>query len=48
VARPDERTMTYHWPGQPPWTHQLDEPRSDQVVVTEHFVTLTTAPGHGG
>lgn len=34
VARPDERTMTYHWPGQPPWTHRLDAPRSDQVVVT--------------
>ena len=34
VARPGDRTMTYHWPGQPPSTHRLDRPRSDQVTVT--------------
>ena len=34
LARPDDRGMTYHWPGQPPWTHRLDRPRSDQVAVT--------------
>jgi predicted choloylglycine hydrolase len=34
VARPKERSITYHWPGREPWTHVLDEPRTDEVVVT--------------
>lgn len=34
VARPGERSMTYHWPGREPWTHALDRPRTDEAVVS--------------
>jgi predicted choloylglycine hydrolase len=33
VARPEERTVTYHWPGRAPWTHTLDQPRTDEITV---------------
>ena len=34
VLRPDERSITYHWPDQDPWQHELDDPRSDAREVT--------------
>jgi predicted choloylglycine hydrolase len=34
VLRPDQRSITYHWPGQDPWRHELDDPRSDARDVT--------------
>jgi hypothetical protein len=34
VARPGERSMTYHRPGREPWTHTLDRPRTDEAVVS--------------
>ena len=34
VLRPDQRSITYHWPGQDPWRHDLDHPRSDAREIT--------------
>lgn len=33
VIRPDERSITYHWPGREPWRHSLAEPRADETQV---------------
>jgi predicted choloylglycine hydrolase len=30
VARPHERSITYHWPGSDPWIHALDDPRTNE------------------
>jgi len=34
VTRPDERSITYHWPGREPVTHALDHPRTDGAAIT--------------
>jgi len=34
VLRPDQRSITHLWPGQDPWRHDLDDPRSDSRKVT--------------
>jgi hypothetical protein len=33
VTRPEEQTITYHWPGREPWTHTLDQPHTDEILV---------------
>ena len=34
VLRPDQRSVTYHWPDQDPWRHVLGDPRSDARDIT--------------
>ena len=36
VIRPDERSITYHWPGHDPWIHRLDQPVDGGITVTLH------------
>ena len=44
VARPNERSMTYHWPGSDPWIHTLDAPRKNDLMT----VALGSSPQRGG